>query len=93
MSLIEICYVKRRLRNPCIRIIQAMEMLKVSKVSSSSTTGYENYFEAFLEEKTNYIPVEDEQREDETLKQVLPYIFFLLSPICILLVIIARKTI
>lgn len=84
---------KHRLRNPCIHLIQAMEMLKVSSVSSSSTTGYENYFDAFLEEKPNYSPVEDGQKEEDTLKQVLPYIFFLLSPVFILLVIIGRKAI
>ncbi|KAK1293086.1 hypothetical protein QJS10_CPB17g01777 [Acorus calamus] len=68
---------------------QAMAMLKVSSLSAQRTTGYENYFEAFLEDKANYSATDDEQTE--ILQQVLPYIIFLLSPLLIVLIFAIRK--
>ncbi|KAL8496151.1 hypothetical protein ACS0TY_020026 [Phlomoides rotata] len=57
---------------------QAMEMMKVKSSSRSPrTTGYQNYFDAFVEDKTNYTLEEDEGG----LTQALPYIIFLVSPI------------
>ncbi|KAJ8646269.1 hypothetical protein MRB53_008017 [Persea americana] len=68
---------------------KAMEMMKVSSYSPT-TTGYQNYFEAFVEDKANYSPTVAEENED-SLKQALPYIVFLISPIFLILFIAARK--
>ncbi|KAK1278816.1 hypothetical protein QJS04_geneDACA016633 [Acorus gramineus] len=63
----------------------AMAMLKVSSLSAQRTTGYENYFEAFLEDKANYSATEDEQTEilqqgaaviDEWLFWLMKYMWF-----------------
>lgn len=64
-------------------------MMKVSSYSPT-TTGYQNYFEAFVEDKANYSPTVAEENED-SLKQALPYIVFLISPIFLILFIAARK--
>ncbi|KAK4414528.1 hypothetical protein Salat_2865800 [Sesamum alatum] len=70
---------------------QAMEMMKVtSSTSSPLSTGYQNYFEAFLQDKANYSLKED-QVDEGGLNQALPYVVFLVSPIVIVLLIAASK--
>ncbi|KAH7528057.1 uncharacterized protein LOC107417758 [Ziziphus jujuba] len=73
---------------------QAMEMMKFTTSSpfSQKNTGYQNYFEAFIEKKTNYTQKEVED-EVVTLGQTLPYIIFLVSPIFIVLLIAVQKRI
>lgn len=71
-----------------------MEMMKFTTSSpfSLKNTGYQNYFEAFIEKKANYT---QKQAEGEvvTLSQTLPYIIFLVSPIFIVLLIAVQKRI
>ncbi|XP_059651949.1 uncharacterized protein LOC132299400 isoform X1 [Cornus florida] len=70
---------------------QAMEMMKVrDSYLSPLKMGYQNFFEAFLEDKSNYPLKEPEVKEGE-LDQALPYIIFLASPILIILLIAVRK--
>ncbi|EEF49596.1 uncharacterized protein LOC8270916 [Ricinus communis] len=66
---------------------QAMEMLKVTGSSFlPESTGYQNYFEAFVEDKTKYSPGEGESEEEGGgLSQALPYVLFLVSPVFIVL--------
>ncbi|XP_072997436.1 uncharacterized protein [Typha latifolia] len=70
---------------------QAMAMMKVTSSSRSKTTGYETYFDAFVDNKNNYTAKEEEQNEDG-IEQVIPYIMFLISPIFFLLLIAVRKS-
>ncbi|KAK2976195.1 hypothetical protein RJ640_027486 [Escallonia rubra] len=72
---------------------QAMEMMKVRSSSLSSTSmGYQNFFEAFLKNNGNYILKEAEVDESKgALSQALPYIAFLVSPIFIVLFIAVQK--
>lgn len=58
---------------------------------SPINTGYQNYFEAFVEDKTNY-PLGEAEIEDGVLSQALPYMIFLVSPIFIVLFIAVRGT-
>ncbi|XAR54424.1 hypothetical protein NMG60_11029541 [Bertholletia excelsa] len=72
---------------------QAMEMMKIKKTNNSPmNTGYQNYFEAFIEDKSNY-SVNDADAEVEVgmLSQAFPYIIFLVSPVIIVLLIAVRK--
>ncbi|KAK6163026.1 hypothetical protein DH2020_002867 [Rehmannia glutinosa] len=70
---------------------QAMEMLKVSKMSGPpASSGYQNYFEAFVQNKTNY-PLKEAQVEEDGLNQTLPYVIFLLSPILMVLLLAASR--
>ncbi|KAL3719130.1 hypothetical protein ACJRO7_004130 [Eucalyptus globulus] len=71
---------------------QAMEMMKVrsSKLSVKST-GYQNYFEAFIDKKSNYTLDKDEELEEGALSQAFPYIVFLLSPIFVVLFIAVQR--
>lgn len=69
---------------------QAMEMMKIS--SYSKPTGYQNYFEAFVEDKPNYIPAKEEETEGSHI-QALPYILFLIFPIFLVLFIVVKKVI
>lgn len=66
-------------------------MMKVSSYSPR-TTGFQNYFQAFVEDKPNYSTTQEEEKEDY-LKQALPYIAFLVSPIFLVLFIAVRKII
>ncbi|XP_071725087.1 uncharacterized protein [Rutidosis leptorrhynchoides] len=70
---------------------QAMEMMKFNTSSSSSSrnTGYQNYFEAFIDDRTNISRQESEL--EGTLNQALPYVIFLISPIVMVLVIAVQK--
>lgn len=68
-----------------------MEMMRVTSSSrSSKITGYQNYFEAFIEDKAKY-PVQDVEGEEGALSQSFPYILFLLSPIFMVLLIAVQK--
>lgn len=70
---------------------QAMEMMKVSSSSAFPRgTGYESYFDAFVDGKDNYTTKEDE-KDDSAVKEGLPYILFLLSPIVLIFFLAARK--
>ncbi|GAB4827834.1 hypothetical protein Ancab_034719 [Ancistrocladus abbreviatus] len=70
---------------------QAMEMMKVRR-SIPRSTGYQKYFEAFVEDKVDYTPASTETEEGD-LVQALPYIIFLASPILLVLLIAATKRI
>ncbi|URE34941.1 hypothetical protein MUK42_15709 [Musa troglodytarum] len=70
---------------------QAMEMMKASGSSILPKTGYETYFDAFVENNDNYSPAKEEQ-EESTLRQGLPYIMFLSSPILFIIFLAARKS-
>ncbi|XP_071708852.1 uncharacterized protein [Rutidosis leptorrhynchoides] len=70
---------------------QAMEMLKVTSSSvSKRKTGYQNFFDSFVENKNNLSLDENEVEEDATV-QALPYVIFLVSPIIMILVIAVQK--
>ncbi|KAK4548405.1 hypothetical protein RGQ29_032795 [Quercus rubra] len=73
---------------------QAMEMMKVTTSSPFylKNTGYQNFFEAFVENKSNY-PLKEAEIEEGSLSQVLPYIIFLVSPIFAILLIAIQKRI
>lgn len=66
---------------------QAMEMMKVTSQLPLKNTGYQNFFEAFIEDKANY-SLKDNEVE---LGQALPYIIFLVSPIFIVFLIALQK--
>ncbi|KAK7404414.1 hypothetical protein VNO78_05296 [Psophocarpus tetragonolobus] len=71
---------------------QAMEMMKVTTGSQFylKNSDYQNYFDAFVENKSNY-PEEDGLVQESAMNQVLPYILFLVSPIFFILLIAVRK--
>ncbi|KAJ0037526.1 hypothetical protein Pint_23832 [Pistacia integerrima] len=69
---------------------QAMEMMKVTSSNLPQNTGYQNYFEAFIEGKTNYL-LQEAGIEEGALSQALPYMIFLVSPILIVLFIAVQK--
>lgn len=73
---------------------QAMEMMKVRTRSSrySKNTFYQSYFDAFIENKSNY-PVKDEVAQESEINQVLLYIVFLISPIFVVLLLAVQKRI
>ncbi|XP_050234248.1 uncharacterized protein LOC126682568 [Mercurialis annua] len=68
---------------------QAMEMMKVRGSDFiPNSTDYQDYFEAFVEKKTNYLVGEAESAEGAVPSlptQALPYMFFLVSPIFLIL--------
>ncbi|WVZ02511.1 hypothetical protein V8G54_023317 [Vigna mungo] len=61
---------------------QAMEMMKVSRSSPFylKNTGYQNYFDAFVEKKSNY-PQEDDLVQESAMnqKKILPIYMFTIS--------------
>ncbi|KAF9597364.1 hypothetical protein IFM89_017710 [Coptis chinensis] len=70
---------------------QAMEILKVKSSSLSvNTTDYGNYFEAFVQDKTNNLSRVGED-EENVYQQLLPYILFLACPIVFVLYLAVRK--
>uniref|UniRef100_A0A5B7A5H8 Uncharacterized protein n=1 Tax=Davidia involucrata TaxID=16924 RepID=A0A5B7A5H8_DAVIN len=70
---------------------QAMEKMKVTSSTFFPTnTGYQNYFEAFIEDKANY-PLKEAEVEEGALSQALLYIIFLVFPIFIVLLIAIQK--
>ncbi|CAL0304252.1 unnamed protein product [Lupinus luteus] len=83
--------VKKRARQ-FMYSFQAMEMMKV-KIGSPfylKNTGYQNYFDAFIENKSDY-PMEDDVVQESAMNQVLLYILFLVSPIFVVLLIAVQK--
>lgn len=63
---------------------QAMELMKVGSSNVSPlSSGYQNYFEAFVKDKKNYPSQEAGVDEGSSSSQTLPYIIFLLSPVLI----------
>lgn len=68
-----------------------MEMMKVTRSSTSKRkTGYQNFFDAFVETKNNLSLNETEVQED-AVTQAFPYVIFLVSPILMILVIAVQK--
>lgn len=71
-------------------------MMKVTTSSPSSlkNTGYQNFFEAFVENKANY-PLKETVEDEEvgSLSQTLPYLLLLVSPIFLVLLIAVQKRI
>lgn len=63
---------------------RAMEMMKVTSSSLPMNTGYQNYFEAFVDNKSNY-PLKEIEVEEGTLNQALPYLILAASPILLVL--------
>ena len=66
-----------------------MELMKVTSSLPSKNTDYQNFFEAFVEDKVDY-SLKDNEVEVEV-GQALPYIIFLVSPIVIVLLIALQK--
>ncbi|XP_042517543.1 uncharacterized protein LOC122091593 [Macadamia integrifolia] len=70
---------------------QAMEMMKITGSSlSQKTTGFQNYFEAFIEDKPEYIQGGSKD-EQNSLIEALPYILFLVSPIFLVLLVAVQR--
>lgn len=69
---------------------KAMEMMKFTGSNLPLNTGYQNYFEAFIEDKADY-SLEGAEVTEGALNQALPYLIFLLSPIIFVLFIAAQK--
>ncbi|KAK9169836.1 hypothetical protein Syun_001976 [Stephania yunnanensis] len=72
---------------------KAMEMMKLSSSTLSSSTGFQNYFEAFVKDRNVY-PLrrgEEEQEEEGPLSQAFPYIILLVCPIFIVLYLAVQK--
>lgn len=68
-----------------------MEMLKVrGSTPSPTSTGYQNYFDAFVKDKTTYSQEERDTNEG-AFGEVLPYMVFLCCPILIVLLIAVQK--
>lgn len=70
-------------------------MMKFTAGSSSysKNTYYQNYFDAFIENKSNY-PLQDGVAQENAMNlQVLPYIIFMVSPIFVILLIALQKRI
>lgn len=68
---------------------QAMEMMKVTR-STPKNTGYQSYFEAFVEDKPNYTTESSAENED-TLNQALLYMILLASPILLVVLFAAIR--
>lgn len=70
-----------------------MDMMKftTSTPFSPKNTGYQNFFEAFVDNKSNYPLKEVEIQEGAAVNQVIPYIIFLVSPIFALVLIVVQK--
>ncbi|KAK7257975.1 hypothetical protein RIF29_32331 [Crotalaria pallida] len=73
---------------------QAMEMMKVTTGSPFyiKNTGFQNYFDAFIQNKSDY-PREDDVVEESAMNQIFLYILFLVSPIFVVLLIAVQKKI
>ncbi|KAF3794710.1 hypothetical protein EJ110_NYTH06749 [Nymphaea thermarum] len=70
---------------------QAMEMMKVRSLSTSpKATGYQNYFDAFVDDQSTY-SISKEEKEDGMIMEIVPYLILLLTPIVFLLLIAVRK--
>ncbi|XP_021762326.1 uncharacterized protein LOC110727093 isoform X1 [Chenopodium quinoa] len=70
---------------------KAMEMLKVTKSTAPpKNTGYQSYFEAFVEDKVDYTLGSAEEKDD-TFNQAALYVVFLASPILLVLLLVAIR--
>ncbi|XP_047980775.1 uncharacterized protein LOC125222296 [Salvia hispanica] len=70
---------------------QAMEMMKVRSMARPSlSSGYQSYFNAFIQQKTNY-PLKEAEADEGGLNQAIPYFIFLASPILMVLLIAASR--
>ena len=68
-----------------------MEMMKITRSTGKpKNTGYQSYFEAFVEDKPNYSSESTEEKEN-AFNQALLYIVFLASPILLVLLYVAIK--
>ncbi|MED6111147.1 hypothetical protein PIB30_049792 [Stylosanthes scabra] len=72
---------------------QAMEMMKVNTESPFylKNTGYQNYFDAFVEDKERF--TQDGVAQENATTQAFLYILFLVSPIFVVLLIALQKRI
>ncbi|KAL9843476.1 putative tetratricopeptide-like helical domain superfamily [Arabidopsis thaliana] len=71
---------------------QAMEMLKVKGSSfAEGNTGYQDYFEAFVEDKTNYKAQEEKKGEEMGINETLLYVILLASPILMVFIVAAQR--
>ena len=73
--------------------LQAMEMMKVTTGSPFylKNTGYQNYFDAFIEDKSKY--QQDGVVQENAMNQIFLYILFLVSPIFVVLLVAVQKRI
>ncbi|XP_078446665.1 cytochrome C oxidase subunit [Wolffia australiana] len=71
---------------------QAMEIMKVGSSVSSSTTGYETYFDAFLPEDLRTNPTVAEEGDSVMFWQAVPYLLLLIFPLFIVLAAALRKS-
>lgn len=85
--------------HPCVQVrkkarefVYSFEAMKMMKATATSAEGvdYQSYFDAFVKDIPNY-PLKRGEVDEGGLGQVLPYIFFLVSPIFIVLLIAIRK--
>lgn len=66
-------------------------MMKVSSMNRSPiSSGYEDYFDAFVEKKT-YSTLKEDAVEEDGFNQALPYFIFLITPIFIVLLVAASR--
>ena len=67
-------------------------MMKIGSSISSSTTGYETYFDAFLPENSDTVPGAAEEGDNAAFWQAIPYFLILVSPLFVVLAAALRKT-
>ncbi|XP_026400803.1 uncharacterized protein LOC113296700 isoform X3 [Papaver somniferum] len=72
---------------------EAMEMIKFKSTSLPINLGYQNYFDAFVEEKTGSARAADEEEDNIALRQTIPYVIFLLAPLFIVFLLALRKAV
>ena len=66
-------------------------MMKVRSMARPSlSSGYQSYFNAFIQQKTNY-PLKEAEADEGGLNQAIPYFIFLASPILMVLLIAASR--
>ncbi|MCL7047382.1 hypothetical protein MKW94_003861 [Papaver nudicaule] len=71
---------------------EAMEMIKFKSTSQPIKTGYRNFFDAFVEDKTGYsLKVADEEEDNDAVRQTIPYVIFLIAPLLIVFILALRK--
>ncbi|XP_078179307.1 cytochrome C oxidase subunit [Carex rostrata] len=70
---------------------KAMEFMKVKSTYLSRTTGYEMYFDSFVDNKEVILSAKAEPEEARD-TPILPYIVFLVSPLLVVLYIAVRKS-
>ncbi|KAI3926068.1 hypothetical protein MKW98_028204 [Papaver atlanticum] len=72
---------------------EAMGMIKFKSTSLPINSGYQNYFDAFVEEKTGSARAADEEEDNVALRQTIPYVIFLLAPLFIVFLLALRKAV